>query len=114
MQVYTVPALRPGSWAYQGCIVDTADAPALASATPQIIASNLDLVNQCLQACSHAGFAFAGVENASECLCSNEGIAAGATKANETECSSICPLPGDAGFEICGGVERLGVYKFVG
>ena len=91
-----------------------ADAPVFATLAPQIIASNLDLANQCLQACSHAGFAFAGVLNANECLCSNEGIAVGATKVNETECSSICPLPGNAGFEICDGVERLGVYKFIG
>ncbi|EJF55690.1 hypothetical protein BD309DRAFT_990361 [Dichomitus squalens] len=114
IQLYTVPALRPGSWAYQGCIVDTVETPAFATVTLQNLASNLDLVNQCLQACSHAGFSFAGLENASECQCSNEGITAGATKANETDCNSLCPLPGDAGFEICGGVERLGVYKFIG
>ncbi|TBU22765.1 hypothetical protein BD311DRAFT_811247 [Dichomitus squalens] len=89
IQLYTVPALRPGSWAYQGCIVDTVETPAFATVTLQNLASNLD-------------------------LCSNEGITAGATKANETDCNSLCPLPGDAGFEICGGVERLGVYKFIG
>ncbi|KAM5534216.1 hypothetical protein V8D89_012123 [Ganoderma adspersum] len=115
MQVYTVPALRPGSWAYQGCIVDTAATPAFSTSVLQVVASNLNLVNQCLQACAHTGFSFAGVENASECLCSNDGITAEAIAANETECSSVCPLPGDAGFEFCGGVERLSsVFKFVG
>ncbi|KAM5542546.1 hypothetical protein V8D89_004005 [Ganoderma adspersum] len=114
IQVYTVPALRPGSWAYQGCIVDTTATPAFSTSALQVVPSNLDLVNQCLQACAHAGFSFAGVENASECLCSNDGIATGAVAANETECSSVCPLPGDAGFEFCGGVERLGVFEFVG
>ncbi|KAI1784063.1 hypothetical protein LXA43DRAFT_1125558 [Ganoderma leucocontextum] len=114
IQVYTVPALRPGSWAYQGCVVDTAATPAFATSAVQTVTSNLDLVNQCLQACSHAGFSFAGVENASDCFCSNDGIVAGATTANETDCNSLCPLPGDAGFEFCGGVERLGVFKFIG
>ena len=114
MQVYTVPALRPGSWAYQGCVVDTTERPAFDTPAPQTVASNVDLVDQCLQACAHAGFAFAGVENASDCLCSDDGVAAGAAAANETECGSVCPLPGDAGFEFCGGVERLGVFKFVG
>nr|VWO94152.1 Uncharacterized protein [Ganoderma boninense] len=114
MQVYTVPALRPGTWVYQGCIVDTAEAPAFNTSALQTVASNLDLVNQCLQACAHAGFSFAGVENASECLCTNDGIAAGAIAANETECSSLCLLPGDAGFEFCGGVERLAVFEFTG
>lgn len=112
--MYTVPALRPGTWAYRGCIVDTADTPALATSALQAVPSNLDLVNQCLQACTHAGFAFVGVENASECVCSNDGIAAGAMATNETECSLVCPLQGDAGFEFCGGVERLGVFAFVG
>ncbi|TFK85884.1 WSC-domain-containing protein [Polyporus arcularius HHB13444] len=114
IQVYTFPALRPGAWAYQGCIADTQDTPAFTSTSTQTFATNLDLVNQCLQACSRLGFSFAGVENADTCQCSNGGITTDAQKVAEAECNSLCPLPGDAGFEFCGGVQRLGVFKFTG
>ncbi|KAI0832925.1 hypothetical protein BC628DRAFT_1309755 [Trametes gibbosa] len=114
IQVYSFPALRPGSWAYEGCIADTPTAPAFAGPTTNTFASNLDFVNQCLQACSRAGFPFAGVEGASVCQCSSGAPDAAAPKVDESECSSLCPLPGDAGFEFCGGVERLGVYRFTG
>ncbi|KAI0721948.1 hypothetical protein C8T65DRAFT_692089 [Cerioporus squamosus] len=115
IQVYTFPALRPGAWAYQGCIANAPDAPAFTTDTStQTFATNLDLVNQCLQACSRQSFTFAGVENAGTCQCSNGGIATDAQKVSEAECNSLCPLPGDAGFEFCGGVQRLGVFKFTG
>ena len=77
-------------------------------------ASHLDLVNQCLQACARLGFTLAGIENAGQCQCGRAADAAGLHKAAEAECNSLCPLPGNAGFEFCGGVERLGVYKFTG
>ncbi|KAI0774627.1 hypothetical protein BD413DRAFT_472400 [Trametes elegans] len=115
IQVYGFPALRPGSWVYQGCVVDGPGAPALPGASVLAFApATLDLVDQCLQACARGGFAFAGVENGATCQCSESGPGAAAQKADEADCSSLCPLPGDAGFEFCGGVERLGVYKLVG
>ncbi|KAH9939393.1 uncharacterized protein BXZ73DRAFT_89050 [Epithele typhae] len=115
IQVYTFPALRPGAWTYLGCTVDTGAAPAFVDAALQEpFASTLDAVNQCLQACARGGFAFAGVEDAGNCQCSGAGVAAGAAAAAEAECDSLCPLPGDAGFEFCGGVDRLAVYKLTG
>ncbi|KAI0737847.1 hypothetical protein C8Q80DRAFT_1276257 [Daedaleopsis nitida] len=117
IQLYSFPALRPGTWTYQGCVVDTPDAPAFAAPTTMnTFSSHLDLVNQCLQACARLGFTLAGVENAGQCQCSRAAAAkAGLQKAaSEAECNSLCPLPGAAGFEFCGGVERLGVYKFTG
>ncbi|KAI0638689.1 hypothetical protein C8Q77DRAFT_1048387 [Trametes polyzona] len=114
IQVYSFPALRPGSWVYEGCITDSPAAPAFASSAVRTFTSNVDFVNQCLQACTHAGFTFAGVENADVCACSNASPVAAAQKVDEAECSSLCPLPGQAGFEFCGGVERLGVYRFSG
>ena len=114
-QIYTFPALRPGTWAYEGCTVDTADAPAFSDAALQEpFETTLDAVNQCLQACSRAGFSFAGVEDAGNCQCSGAGLAADAEAAPESECNSLCPLPGNAGFEFCGGVDRVGVYRFTG
>ena len=114
-QIYTVAALRPGTWAYQGCTLDTAASPAFADAAPQApFPTDLDATNQCLQACAHGGFAFAGVEDGGACSCSADGPSADAQVAPEAECDSLCPLPGNAGFEFCGGVERMGVFKFVG
>ncbi|KAI0364606.1 WSC-domain-containing protein [Pilatotrama ljubarskyi] len=112
IQVYSFPALRPGSWVYQGCVTDAPATPAFSGATTHTFASNLDFVNQCLQACAHSGFAFAGVEDASVCQCSSSAPVAAAQTVNEAQCNSLCPLPGNAGFEFCGGVNRLGVYKF--
>ncbi|KAI0677771.1 hypothetical protein C8Q78DRAFT_1066218 [Trametes maxima] len=114
IQVYSFPALRPGSWAYQGCIADAPATPAFSTFTTHTFATTLDFVNQCLQACSRDGFTFAGVENANVCQCSGAAPIAAAQKVGDAECTSLCPLPGDAGFEFCGGVERLGVYKLVG
>ncbi|KAH9884963.1 hypothetical protein C8Q73DRAFT_660561 [Cubamyces lactineus] len=116
IQVYSFPALSPNSWEYQGCITDAPTAPAFdpASLTTHTFATNLDLVNQCLQACARDGAAFAGIENADVCQCSGGAPAAAAAPVSEAECNSLCPLPGAAGFEFCGGVERLGVYKFMG
>ena len=114
-KVYSFPALRPGTWTYQGCTVDAPATPAFADAVlVPPFATDLDVVNQCLQACARGGFTFAGVENAETCQCSATGVAAGVQKAQEAECNSLCPLPGAAGFEFCGGVERLGVFKFSG
>ncbi|KAI0684331.1 hypothetical protein C8Q76DRAFT_687086 [Earliella scabrosa] len=106
IQLYTFPALRPGTWAYQGCTVNTVDTPAFANPTALTFDTNLDLVNQCLQACARQGFRFAGVENAETCQCSKGAGPAGMQRTGEAECNSLCPLPGDAGFEFCGGVER--------
>ena len=88
--------------------------PAFADAALQApFATNLDAVNQCLQACAKLGFGFAGVEDAGACQCASS-LASDAQAASEAECDSLCPLPGDAGFEFCGGVDRVGVYKFTG
>ncbi|OSC96386.1 WSC-domain-containing protein [Trametes coccinea BRFM310] len=114
IQVYSFPALRPGSWAYQGCIADSLAAPAFTSSTTHTFSTNLDLVNQCLQACSQAGATFAAVEDAGVCQCSGSAPVPAAQKVAETACNSLCPLPGNAGFEFCGGVNALGVYKLVG
>ncbi|EIW61145.1 uncharacterized protein TRAVEDRAFT_43972 [Trametes versicolor FP-101664 SS1] len=111
IQIYTFPALRPGSWAFEGCFVD---APAFTAVETHTFDTNLDFVNQCLQACARDGFTFAGVEDASVCQCSGAAPVAAATQVDESECSSLCPLPGNAGFEFCGGVDRLGVYSFSG
>ncbi|KAI8989921.1 hypothetical protein BD414DRAFT_414164 [Trametes punicea] len=114
IQVYGFPALRPGSWAYQGCVEDTLAAPAFSASTTHTFTTNLDLVDQCLQACSRAGATFAGVEDAAVCQCSNSGPVPEAQQTDDADCNSLCPLPGNAGFEFCGGVERLGVYKLLG
>ncbi|KAI0737740.1 WSC-domain-containing protein [Daedaleopsis nitida] len=112
IQIYKSPALAPGAWALQGCFVDTALAPAYRSpVVHHTFASNLDLVDQCINFCEHIGYPFSGVEDANDCQCSF-GLNTATVQAPEDECNSTCPLPPGAGNEYCGGVQRLQVYKY--
>ncbi|KAM5542444.1 hypothetical protein V8D89_003903 [Ganoderma adspersum] len=113
IQIYKSPALAPGGWGLQGCFVDTPLLPAFSAAVHTTFASNVDLVEQCINYCTHIGMPFAGVENASDCQCSL-GLTAGVTGVPESECNATCPLPPGEGSLFCGGVERLIVYKYQG
>ncbi|KAI1791075.1 WSC-domain-containing protein [Ganoderma leucocontextum] len=113
IQIYKSPALAPGGWALQGCFVDTSSTPAFAAPVHTTFASNLDLIDECINYCTHIGMPFSGVEDASDCQCSF-GYAGGVVQAPETDCNSTCPLPPGDGDEYCGGVQRLMVYKYQG
>ena len=112
-QIYKSPALAPGGWGLQGCFVDTPLLPAFSAAVHTTFTSNVDLVDQCIGYCTRIGMPFAGVENASDCQCSL-GLTAGVTGVPESECSSTCPLPPGEGSLLCGGVERVMVYRYQG
>jgi hypothetical protein len=62
-------------------------------------------VEKCLDACSGAGFAYAGLEYAEECYC---GQKAPWTIAADGRCSMTCK--GDSS-ELCGGPDGLSVYQ---
>ncbi|KAI0658660.1 WSC-domain-containing protein [Cubamyces menziesii] len=111
IQVYKSPALPGGGWALQGCFVDTPTTPAFLTPVHQSFSTNLEFIDQCVDYCQHIGHPYAGVENGEDCQCSY-GYAPGAEYADESECSTLCPLPPGEGQEYCGGVQRLMVYKY--
>ncbi|KAH9884928.1 hypothetical protein C8Q73DRAFT_718504 [Cubamyces lactineus] len=111
IQVYKSPALPGGGWALQGCFVDTPTTPAFLAPVHQSFSTNLEFIDQCIDYCQHIGHPYAGVENGEDCQCSY-GYASGAEYADESECSTLCPLPPGEGQEYCGGVQRLMVYKY--
>ena len=116
-QIYKSPALPPGGWSLQGCFLDNSTSPAFAPtppATHHAFASNLDLVSQCIDYCQHVGLTWAGVENATDCQCSQGGLAGAAVRVDEGQCNSTCPLPPGAGSQYCGGFQRLMVYEYQG
>ncbi|KAI0692180.1 hypothetical protein C8T65DRAFT_78211 [Cerioporus squamosus] len=82
IQIYKSPALPPGSWTLQGCFLDTPASPALAHPAHHAFPSNLDLVGQCIDYCTHAGLPWAGVEDAQDCQCSGSGFASGGGSAS--------------------------------
>ncbi|KAI0638660.1 WSC-domain-containing protein [Trametes polyzona] len=114
IQIYKSPALPAGGYQLQGCFVDTPpSSPALAAPVEHhAFATNLALIDQCTAFCQHRGYPYAGVEDGADCQCS-AGLAPGAVRADEAECSTLCPLPPGEGEEFCGGVQRLMVYSYV-
>ncbi|PIL37663.1 hypothetical protein GSI_01357 [Ganoderma sinense ZZ0214-1] len=98
IQIYKSLALAPGEWAPQGCFLDTPLMPAFSAPVHTALASNLSLVHQCVDYCTHIGMPFSGVENASDCQCSL-GLAAGAIALPDGVCN-------------CAAVETLMVYKY--
>ncbi|KAH9940433.1 WSC-domain-containing protein [Epithele typhae] len=111
IQIYKSPALPPGSWTATGCFVDTPTQAAFANPVHTTFATNLDLVSQCINFCTHIGLPFSGVEDASDCQCST-GFAAGAQHVAQQECNSTCPLPPGQGRLFCGGFQRLETFKY--
>lgn len=112
VQIYKSPALPPGAWTAAGCFLDTPTQAAFASPVVHTtFATNLDLVDQCINFCQHVGLPFAGVEDASDCQCS-AGFAAGAVHVSQDQCNSTCPLPPGAGNEFCGGFQRLETFAY--
>ncbi|EIN04664.1 hypothetical protein PUNSTDRAFT_20976, partial [Punctularia strigosozonata HHB-11173 SS5] len=93
-----------------GCYVDTASSPALSNAiAPVSFTNNTDLVSQCVDYCDTLGYPYAGVEDAVDCQCGLS-LSGGAESVDQSQCNSTCPLPGDAGREFCGGVQRMQLY----
>ncbi|KAI0650915.1 WSC-domain-containing protein [Trametes meyenii] len=114
IQIYKSPALPGGGWGLQGCFVDTLESPAFgAPVVHHTFATNLELIDQCIDFCQHIGYPFAGVEAGEDCQCSF-GFADGVLAVDDSECNSLCPLPPGDGQEFCGGVQRLMVYRYDG
>ena len=93
------------SWTYAGCWSDS-NSRVLPSKVGTAGALN---VENCLDACNSAGYAFGGMEAGAECWCGNVAPStAGSTPLTYASCSSTCP--GNS-LELCGGSWALSVYN---
>jgi hypothetical protein len=63
-------------------------------------------MGRCVGYCQQQGYTLAGTEYGTECYCGNQ-FAATAAKAEEKECSVLCP----GGMGVCGAGSRLSVYR---
>ena len=110
------PAVLPGGsvkYAYQGCYVEPAGARALGpngTNTAYSIATAAMTVETCAAICFNKGYAYMGVEFASECYCNSGGPSNGATLAltGDAECNKVC---NGEPTEWCGGTSRINIYK---
>lgn len=93
----------PGQWTSKGCYTDNVGTRALNSKS---YADDGMTQESCVNFCSTAGYAFAGVEYSRECYCSNFIGASGQTAA-AADCSMACS---GNNAEACGGPDRLNVF----
>ncbi|KAL2060629.1 hypothetical protein VTL71DRAFT_9270 [Oculimacula yallundae] len=91
------------TWASIGCYTDSGASRTLRTAAN--VGGNT--VEICTAACAAAGFSLAGMEFGSQCFCDNA-ISGAGVLADPATCNKACP--GNP-LEICGGGDRLSVYK---
>ncbi|KIP07197.1 hypothetical protein PHLGIDRAFT_513029 [Phlebiopsis gigantea 11061_1 CR5-6] len=99
----------PGQWAYQGCLSDTQD-----RVFPyQIINTDNNTVEACLNQCATFGYPAAGLEFGDECWCGDiEDVTANSPGlADASECN--IPCSGDP-IHLCGGPNLLQYYAWNG
>ncbi|KAH7368772.1 WSC domain-containing protein [Plectosphaerella cucumerina] len=98
------PVVNPGVGGFEsvGCYTEVPGRtlPALRPTEEQTVAA-------CIDACSTAGYSFAGLEYGGECWCGNA-IAEAAQPAGADECAMPC---NDNRSELCGGPDRLNIYQ---
>ncbi|KAG8852570.1 hypothetical protein FRB91_006355 [Serendipita sp. 411] len=88
-------------WTYNDCYVDSIWSRVLPHS---MSVSGSMTIEKCLDACSAAGFEYAGVEYAQECFC---GLSAPSQVATDGRCSMPCK--GNPA-ELCGGGNGINVY----
>ena len=88
-------------WSYDGCAIDK-----LGSRTLPIRTDAIDMtVEKCIGICVSKGQSFAGLQYSNECYCGNS---VAADRRGDYKCSMECAGNPD---QICGGGQRLSVYK---
>ncbi|KAH8834334.1 WSC domain-containing protein [Flagelloscypha sp. PMI_526] len=97
----------PGGWNYQGCWVDGANGRVLTYRMDGVIEDPVT-VELCVDTCTNAGYAIAGLEYISECWCGNELLNGPALAEADAQCEFGCE--GDA-TEACGGSNRISIYS---
>ncbi|KAL2134895.1 hypothetical protein VTI74DRAFT_10530 [Chaetomium olivicolor] len=99
----SIPATLPGAWSYQGCYVDV---PGRTLNSANYADGAAMTIEACLNFCHSKGFPYAGTEYSVECWCGS-GIAAGATKVDDSVCNMPCS---GAATEPCGAGSRLTLF----
>jgi hypothetical protein len=96
----TSPSSLPGNWKSYGCIVDNASARVMPAYRTT---SGAMTYNLCASTCQANGYAYAGVEYASECYC--------AASVTIQDATSGCNMPcsGDSN-SMCGGPARMNMF----
>lgn len=103
----TTTPVKPTGWYYEGCYTDTVAQRSLSVGTNV----NGGMTNKgCQAACQSAGYTLAGTEYAGECFCDNQLRNSGGPAPNgEVGCNMKC---NGNQTEICGGTDRLTLFKF--
>ncbi|WVF71809.1 hypothetical protein IAT40_006617 [Kwoniella sp. CBS 6097] len=96
-----------GDWSKQGCIQEVAGR-ALNGAS---LVTNDMTLEKCTSFCSSKGFAFAGLEYATECYCGNSLANSATLSAFSTQCNMPCC---GASGQICGGPNAITLYSTLG
>ncbi|KXT07836.1 hypothetical protein AC579_1884 [Pseudocercospora musae] len=99
-----------GNWngmTYQGCW--TNQDPITPSALPILLYDNSgNSIEGCTSGCQGAGYAIAGVQNSTQCLCGNALNSQSAVLVVDSSCRLPCP---GNGYEICGSNNRLSIFS---
>lgn len=95
----------PAGWIADGCYIDSVAQRSLPNGVATPGGAGAMTVDLCTAACRAAGYTIAGVEYASECFCANTITAAKATSGCNMPCN------GNAA-QMCGGPDRLNVYRY--
>ncbi|KAE9371531.1 copper radical oxidase [Stipitochalara longipes BDJ] len=98
-------ATLTSGWTSLGCYNDSVNARTLIN--PQYGNNNVMTVEMCQSTCMSAGFILSGVEYGGECYCDNSFQNYGALATDG--CTMACHGSSN---EICGGTNRLNVYKY--
>jgi hypothetical protein len=101
----------PGSWEYQGCLVDNANGVRVFPYEMDWTTNNT--VAACLNQCAAYGYPAAGLEYGEQCFCGDvsDVTTNGGTYVTDSECSTPCS--GDA-IHLCGGGNLLTTYYWTG
>lgn len=112
INIYQVsPFAPPGqprvvAFDYEGCYSEPPDGRALT----KLYTSQRQTQESCLRDCAYGGFAYAALEQGTDCWCGNT-LAPGTVRVRKSDCTFPCS--GDA-YESCGGARRLAVFSYLG
>ncbi|KAJ7122651.1 galactose oxidase [Mycena crocata] len=100
----------PGSWSYQGCLAEPADARVFSW---EIDNMNNNSATGCLNQCAAFGYTAGGMEFGFQCYCGDlsDVTASGVSLQPENECN--LPCSGDP-IHLCGGGNRIQYYAWTG
>ncbi|KAJ7855535.1 hypothetical protein B0H13DRAFT_2577647 [Mycena leptocephala] len=95
------PCVTP--WTYRGCYSDNVSARILNGYGGTFSTNS---VASCQTTCLNRGYAYAGVEDGSQCFCASS-IGSSGTLQGETHCQTPC----SGGGGTCGGVDYIAIYE---